>query len=340
MTTVSNNTRRFAIPECFLTFTQDILKNNNGNMLTVFYSFNMLFVFVMNTALIIGLVQTKNKTMTRSNKLFIFLSVSDLSVGLVLMPLLLYHLQISPDISCLEVAVRAFWVTFPVILSGTHILLISVDRYLMIAMNNWYKKRFTDKVVLLLIVIEVLIAFSWGFGYAFITQGMDLKKTGTYFICLGIFEAIILTLAMKINLMVRATVYATTAKTTTLQLNQKNYSRRLSTTILFITISLVICYMPSVIALIATGVFFFYSTNPTHIRNIIIALIWSLLPASLNSGLNSTIYVLRNTRIRKYYKSLINGEESQVHEHCSTTMASKEHTKINSDPQKLYTSEL
>lgn len=310
MANMANNTSLLMVPECFNIYREDVLKDPNGTVLLVFYCINMIFITVTNVALIFGLVKTSGSKMTRTNKLFIFLSINDLSVGLILMPLFIRQVAITPtSISCLENIFHSFWNVFPLALSGSHILLISIDRYLMIAKNIWHKSTFTDKVLLKTIFLEMLLSFCWAAGYAYVTRYYNLKNTAIYFMCLSVYEVVIVVSAMKFNLMILRNVNKTVATATSLNRNEKYYNKILPKTIMCITGTLALCYSPTMISFISMFYFLFYSEKQDDLRYTIIALMWSVLPATMNSALNSCIYISRNTKLRNYYKAILCARE-------------------------------
>lgn len=303
-----NNTLLFMMSKCFTIFQPDGLKNPNRIILMIFFGINGAFIAIANVVLIVGLLKTKRSTMTRTNKLFIILSISDLCVGLILMPLFVYQSDASQTISCLETQFYNFWSIFPLVLSGTHILVISMDRYCTVSKSNWYRKHFIDRIVLIIIATEVLISFSWAVAYYYVSRYFDLKKNGIYFLCLAIYEITVLICVVTCNVMIRNNVHRTVSGNSSLKREDGIhgiYSKKLSKTIRFVTITWVLCYAPSGTLLITVAFVFFYSTNLDDLRYTVIIFVWSLLPTCLNSALNSCIYISRNTKVRNYYKSIL-----------------------------------
>ena len=292
-----------SLPKCLNTYTPDIVKNVNGKLLIASYSINMVFVCFANLAVIVGLWNTRKKPMTRSTKLFFILSGSDLLIGFVLMPTKIYQIEVSPNVTCHEILFRDFWTVFPVVHSGLIILLVSIDRYLLIVKNVFYKKYFTDSVLFGCVIGNASLSFAWGLWYVFVLKSVKRHQLAIFFMCLSIFEAVILLSVTIANVSLLKSVQRT-AKESTLQRNHDRYDQKLLKTIMLISVSLVTCYLPSVIGNCCMAFFLFYSTNQTHLKYATIAQLWLIMPTIINSGLNASILIIRNKKLKDFFKNI------------------------------------
>lgn len=301
---MTNQTQQLNQATCYTKFTIDVIKAWNGDLLTGAYAINFVFLVVSNVALIIGLIKTKQNTLKRTSKLFLLLSSSDLLLGLILMPIQIASIHLIPDLDCMTIANRAFWSNFPLILSGLTILLISVDRYLMITRTSFYHKYFTRKVMIVIVFIEICISFSWSFSYMEISRSNNLRSHAKYLFSVAGFEAFILTSVVIVYIALLQYVQATVKVMSSARHIPPDYDRKLLKTIMLISITLVICYAPSVISITLAGYFSLFSTDITVQRIVNVAVIWSLVITSVNSGLNACICIARSSQIKKFYRSI------------------------------------
>lgn len=308
MNNMSNHS--LLLPKCFVIFGPHIISEENNIALTVVYALIIPFTIISNILLITGVIKTKKNTLTPTQKLFILLSVCDLTVGVIQLPLQIYFLRISGDISCTQTALRAFWSVFPICLSGTNIFLISVDRYILMVHNRWYKTYFTTKVLIACIVTEIIICTLWAVWYLLLSLQTNTKKFSVLFICLAVYEAFVLCTAVFLNIALLNNVQAATRASSV----KHKKDLKLSHTIMLIAVTLLLSYTPSVCSLLVTAFFYLYSTNQSSLRSIAIMLIWTLVPPAINAGLNASIYILRNQRIKKLFKiklfTIDEGEDS------------------------------
>ena len=311
-TTISftTNRRNFILPKCIPTFRSDTVGGVHPIILTSMYAVTMVAIIVSNLLLVVGICKTRKKNkLTNSNKLFLFLCASDLLTGCVLMPLQIYYIHLVPNITCVQVGVRAFWSSFPLILSGTNILVITLDRYLMMVKNHCYRKWFSGKYVLFhVLLLEIAVSFGWALWYVFGTQTLDANVSAALFIGLCLYQILLLMSVFILNLKMVYEVKLSRRNTTLT--NNNRAEKVLSKTITLISIALVICYTPSTIATGVAGFYALYSKNRLHLNRVTTILVYCLVPMQINSALNAIIYLVRNSRIRGYYKRLCAGEEN------------------------------
>ena len=315
----NNTPPYFILPECIKTFRKDTVGGPHQIALTTIYTINMVAVIVFNTLLVIGICKTRKKNrFTNSNKLFLLLCTSDLLAGVVLMPLQIYFVNHVTDMSCLHTAVRAFWNAFPAILSGTNILVITLDRFLMMVKNEYHRKWFSDESHLLMFIVFVEIALSFGLAlwYVFTTQSMDPRDSAVLFISLSFYQFIILSSVVILNIIMVRHVKDSKKGTTLTFTNHHNRAENiLSRTVSLISLALIICYTPGTLAMGIGGFYALYSKDRDSLRKVTISLIYCILPTQINSSVNAIIYLSRNTRIQLYYRNICRGGD---HHHSHT----------------------
>ena len=296
-------------PMCISHFVK--ISDVNKQALTVTYAIFIPLIVIANLLLVIGIMKVKRKELTMSQILFILLALSDISLGVVHLPIQLFLLQTDTIITCLQLQLRGFWFTFPMILSGNTMVIIAIDRFIHVT-----KKRPTRKLLKGLIIVNVLITFTWSIIYAFLSDDLDIKAAAKYFISLSMYEGIGLAISVLLNILLLGNVQKQTRNSSINKnrLPAKNFSVKrksdsLTTTIVLISITLVITYIPSVAVLNVAAYTFLFSSDQEKIGTVPIAITWSLVPAQLNAILNSVIYISRNRKIKRYFKRLIRGED-------------------------------
>ena len=73
----------------------------------------------VNLVLTFGIIKTKRNKFTSSQISFLALFMSDMTFGVVQLPIQIYVLQKSSVTTCFEFHLSAFTITFPTFMSGT-----------------------------------------------------------------------------------------------------------------------------------------------------------------------------------------------------------------------------
>ena len=306
-----SNDEKFNItPVCISHFVK--ISDINKQALTVIYAIFIPLIVIANLLLVIGIMKVKRKELTTSQIFFILLALSDISLGAVHLPIQLFLLQTDTIITCLQLQLRGFWFTFPMILSGNTMVIIAIDRFIHVT-----KKRPTRKLMKGLIIVDVSITFTWSVIYTLLSDDLDIKAAAKYFISLSIYEGIGLAISVLLNILLLGNVQKQRRNSSinknrlpTKNVSVKRKSDSLTTTIALISVTLVITYIPSVVLFNVAAYTFLFSSDQEKINTIPIVITWSLVPAQLNAILNSVIYISRNRKIMRYFKRLIRGEDS------------------------------
>lgn len=267
--------------------------------LMVLYGILSGFIVISNIILIIGIIKTRtSKAMTNTNKMFIFLSCVDLLTATLLLPYQIYMIEITPNMTCIDTAVRTFFSSFLPILSGETIVLIAAERYFLIGHKLMHRLHFSPQRLLIYVFVTVAISGGWGLAYCFVSQQTDMRQSAIIFIGMAVYEGVLLIMGLVFNIKILRTV-VNARRNSTLSRSNKKTERKLSRTIAIICAILTLCYIPSVVGL-ANASYYIHTNNRAEVASAMMTLYYTFLLATLNSGLNSAVYVVRNDKIKTY----------------------------------------
>ena len=140
------------------------------------------------------------------------------------------------------------------------------------------------------------------------------EKIAIFFVSVATFEVGVLITCLVFNFLILGIVKRTTRNSTLADSTNKKKTAeyRLSRTILIISSALIVTYLPSVFGLYLTGIylkklsFIDLINKRDEMETYTKGLIWSLIFTLINSGLNATIFIARNSRMKRMYKSIYN----------------------------------
>ena len=110
--------------------------------------------------------------------------MSDLTVGVVQIPSKIYLSWKSSAPTCFEIQLNSLPMTFPICMSGTLLCVISIDCYINIVHNRYYKIIITKKSLTITSILVILIFFIWGTFEAQFAAESNTKKLAKTFIAL------------------------------------------------------------------------------------------------------------------------------------------------------------
>ena len=272
-------------------------------LLTVLYSCLIPLIICANLLLIIGIIKIKRNKFTSCEILFLILFLSDLIIGVVQLPFLIYLLWKTNDLTCFEAQLRAFSTSFPIIMSGTLLCAISIDRYINIVFNQYYKRIVTKKSlpVSIILIILIIISLTWVLFETLNQNEADIKTLAKgYIVATGYFSvSIVVGVAFYIALL-----RYVQRETKTFSRCQPVYSN-LTKTIIMIILLMIVAYLPLIITLGIIAYEFINSTDKSFIQekeNVRL----TMIPCQVNAILNSVIYFTRSSRMKRYYYKLFN----------------------------------
>ena len=272
-------------------------------LLTVLYSCLIPLIICANLLLIIGIIKIKRNKFTSCEILFLILFLSDLIIGVVQLPFLIDLLWKTNDLTCFEAQLRAFSTSFPIIMSGTLLCAISIDRYINIVFNQYYKRIVTKKSlpVSIIFIILIIISLTWVLFETLNQNEADIKTLAKgYIVATGYFSvSIVVGVAFYIALL-----RYVQRETKTFSRCQPVYSN-LTKTIIMIILLMIVAYLPLIITLGIIVYEFINSTDKSFIQekeNVRL----TMIPCQVNAILNSVIYFTRSSRMKRYYYKLFN----------------------------------
>ena len=273
-------------------------------LLTVLYSCLIPLIICANLLLIIGIIKIKRNKFTSCEILFLILFLSDLIIGVVQLPFLIYLLWKTSDLTCFEAQLSTFSTSFPIIMSGTLLCAISIDRYINIVSNQYYKRIVTKKslpVSIIFIILIIIISLGRVLFETLNKNETDIKTVAKlYIVATGYFSvSTVVGVAFYIALL-----RYVQKQTKTFSRYQPVYSN-LTKTIIMIILLMIVAYLPLIITLGIIAYEFINSTDKSFIQekeNVRL----TMIPCQVNAVLNSVIYLTRSSRMKRYYYKLFN----------------------------------
>ena len=286
---------------CYRIFNEDRFNNWNRISLLSFLIFSFCFITISNILLIHGLRQT-NKTFSVTTKLFIFLSCSDLVTGLITCPIQILMLALGEQSPCLLVGIQAFFNAFTPLLSMFTLLTMSMLRY---ASMQRPLKRTSEKNIYFSLLLQASVALSLTVWYVTTSQESATTKS------LGIFLIVVTALCVIVNgasVAINVFLHFSLSKKRPIRKNStvsRSKQREATNTLLLLSIILVFCYFPNGVAF---GIIGYHVMANNSLRTTYRDYVpWAHIPMVLNAGINSFVYIIRNRRIRNYYRDVLTG---------------------------------
>ena len=280
------------------------IDTNVKTVVTVLHASLIPLIIGANLVLIFGITKTKRKKFTSSQILFLTLFSSDLTYGVVQIPLEIYvKWDKNKNPSYFESIVGSFSIIYPLCMSGAILSAIGVDRYTRVVHNKYCKRIITNKSLTVTITLTILISIVW--ATVQVSGSMDFEH---FFIAMSTYTGAVLAVGVVFNVALLKHVKQKTKNSSVPQA----VNTSLTKTVTLILASLVVAYLPLMITLIIISfALIHHCTNKVFIRKVYDALVLTLIPPQVNAVLNSVIYFSRNSRLKRYfYKLLISGNES------------------------------
>ena len=297
-----NNTTliQYPKPQCVLVSppTDTYVRNQ---AITAVYATLIPLIITVNLLSINGIVKTKRQKLNSSQILFLILFVSDMTIGVLQLPVGIYIFLNKNKPTCFELQLNRFLFTFPIIISGSLLCVISIDRYINVVCNSYYKRIVTKKLLPVTTGLVIVTSFIWATFEALLV-GADKRKLGKGYIALVAYCEALMVIDITINVALLASVKKKTENSTT----RHSIGKRLTKTIAIIVAAFVTAYLPTLVILNILAYAAMNSTDIKFLQNMAIVFYWALIPTQLNAVLNSVIYLARNSGIKKYYCSLFN----------------------------------
>ena len=273
-----------------------------NQVITAVYPTLILSIITINLLSINGIIKTKKKKLNSSQILFLILFLSDVTIGALQLPLGIYIFWNRKRATCFEIQLNQFLIIFTTLMSGSILCVISIDRYINVVSNTYYKRIVTKRLLPVTISLVIVTSSIWATIAAPFLNGVDRREVGKRYIALATYcEALmVINIAININLL---TNVKKQRKNSTVR---RSISIRLTKTIAIILATFVAAYLPVLVIVNIIAYEAMNSTDIEFLQNMVIILYWVLIPTQLNAVLNSVIYLARNSDIKKYYHNLFN----------------------------------
>ena len=261
-------------------------------LLAVFYYIIAVVTVIANGLLMYKLLEKKQKR--RTDKLFIILSLSDICVGLVSVPVTSLPFFITDfEILCKLSPSLIFFFYFPYIFSWTIVIIISIDRVLIVTRCHMYQKFVTMNVLYFLIAFLLLKDILSVIFMSLYLDPLEFSNKFLQFTLLFI-ESLFIFSTVISYLYLFYFVKSKSKKMRPFRHTLNQYEKRLTVKIIVIFICLVIFTMPQFIGIIFT--FYFDVKSPTNKRNIVY---WKAIILYANSSVNAIILLIDFHRSKK-----------------------------------------
>ena len=265
-------------------------------LLAVFYYIIAVVIVIANGLLLYKLLEKKQKR--RTDKLFIILSLSDICVGLVSVPVTSLPFFITDfEILCKLSTSVIFFFYFPYIFSWTVVIIISVDRVLMVTRCHMYQKFVTMNVLYFLIAFFLLKDILSVIFMSLYLDALEFSNTLLQFILL-LTESFFIFSTVILYLYLLYFVKSKSKKMRPFRHTLNQYEKRLTVKIIVIFICLVIFTMPQFVGIIFT--FYVDVESPTRKRNIVY---WKTIILYTNSSVNAIILLIDFHRSKRIISS-------------------------------------
>ena len=300
--TMNNTTLKFQYtqPPCTLLHPNVQETFGDKQVLTPIYATLIPLNVIVNLLCIIGIIKTKPKSLNSSELLFLTLFVNDMTVGALQLPMQIFIYWKTNNLTCFEHQLNQFLNIFPICISGSLLCAIAIDRYINVACNTYYKRIVTKKLLPVVIAFVIVNASIWATFEVFLVD-VDKRKVALAYFVLAISSTVVHVIVISFNVAILIKV----KKQTQISTARQRMNLRLMKTIAMIVATYVVAYLPLTITLNILTYAAMNSTDINFLKNLLNIFYITLVPAQLNAGLNSIIYLARSSNIKKYYYNLV-----------------------------------
>ena len=289
------------------------------------YAVLSIFTIFSNAILIYTLYKTR-QLKTISNKLTLFMNISDLCLGFIALPTSVINLRRDTFKSCtIEKVVTCFIGIFGSF-SGIMILFISIDRYFRVIKLNRYNLYMNNFRMRLMVIIDMILSgiiAALATFYPSFAQQVICAVFGSTVIFVAVIVYAVLFRRLKDHVQTREMsvrsrslsntgsgaralgLEAPHVDITASNRSQEDKRSQLSSvkTLKFLLIYIVIVYVPfEIMSCVWTYYRFLRKTEPRLYINVMF--VWSIFAAMFNESGNSWIILYANTRSRRFVSML------------------------------------
>ena len=285
-----NNTTK-----CF-SFFRSQQKDVEKTSVTALYACLSPTIVCVNLLSIIGIIKTKRNKFTSSQILFLALFFSDMTIGAVQLPLEIYLIWKSGSPTCVEINLSQILLILTIAVSGNILCVIPIDRYIHVAHRRRHERIVTNKILAITITLVILIAFTCAVS-------TNLFYESYIFFTLVTCEGIIFILGVWLNVGILKNVRVRTENSIA---QHSTVNATLTKTISLIVAMMLIAYVPLIVHISIIQYAIRNWTNFHSTMKVVKSVRWTMIPSQLNAVFNSVIYVIRSSRIKRYYYNFLN----------------------------------
>ena len=165
--------------------------------LTVIHASMIPLIIGANLLLVFGIIKSKRNKFTSSKILFLTLFLSDLTIAVVQLPILLYIAWKRNSKTCFEIQMGFFAYLFPVCMSGTILDAISLDRYISVVHNRHHKRVVTNKLLAVTIILAILVSSMWPI---IINRDLDITKVAKVCLAMAAYTRVLPAIGVILNI--------------------------------------------------------------------------------------------------------------------------------------------
>ena len=230
-------------------------------IITILHASLIPLIISTNFLLIFGIIKTKRNKFTSSQILFLTLFLSDLTFGLVQLPFQIYVNLNFYEAAYFEIIAGSFFLALPICLPGTILSVISIDRYIIVVHNKYYRRIVTNKSLSVTIALAILVLVMWA-------TVIVLVETEILYIAMSAYIGAVIAIGVVFNVALLKNVKQK-AKNSSIQ---QALDSSLTKTVSLILATLVAAYMPLMIAItlsISIDFYFPFTLIPSQVNAVI-----------------------------------------------------------------------
>jgi len=292
--------------------------SNKAVYFFVLLSIVMLLILLTNSLMTIGIWKT-NKKLTMAHKLLIYTSVTDLIVGLFILPYFIASRSLG-KFSCFTDMITVLVGTIVSSESQQTILTLSIMRYVSL---NSPLKTIRNSTVIKVVITQMFISIGMSalkFNSYQILNNYNILETITTnlvgyileWVIFGIITIACILSAVIFNILSRKTLLSKEDIQHNHQYLEKH--RKAVKRLLLISLCNIVCYFPTTFYQLYAVIVIIIDSNINLLDIAVMTENLDLLGITLLAipALNSLVFIMWNKRILKYYKRVLNNQKQRL----------------------------
>ena len=259
---------------------------NVGNVILIAINASLIVLIIgANFFSVFGIIKIKRNKFTSSQTLLLTLSVNDLTVGVVQLPMTLYLRRKPSYPTCLETKIGLVLLSFATHMPAILLSAILMERHLSVVHNRSYKNIATKKVLTLTVILTTVISTVWSLFTALYDTDQDATKKAKLYFSGSAYPAILLGIDV-LNVSLLGNVKGRIKNSAVHQVLHSSLKKTKS----IILAVLVFTYVPFPIVLGIAGYLFIGTSDKQLIRKTRGTIPWIIVPTQINAVVDSGIH--------------------------------------------------